>query len=423
MSVSYSLKTREVVTPLSNSSGKAWEVGLSNFPVLSGVTVFTIEFYDDSMRLPHWHPNCSELGYLLSGKLEIFLWRYTGEASKYTVTPGQCWFIPQGALHALINVSDVTAKMVIGFNTTAVQNIDLPVAFNGIPVPLRNAFTSPHSTLKDYKGTTVNPLFGVSPLKEVVKEEINSPYLIDMSRIAPLYNGQYGNVTWAIKDNWNILNDISIIRVILKPNTARDPIWYPDAGTLYVVTKGKATFKLIFPLPTGEYEFDASEYDYIYVPVGILHTFWNTTDKDFEVVGYFTKDNPLPEVSLLLSTGFFPLSIGDYGLVRYAGSTINPNSEPLVDLKKPLTTPYILSIGKIKGVVNGFLRYFNGSLFGSRVLPAKRTNPKSTIFKGKNPVDNNNDTSGKGLSLVKKPTASKSSFEVFQKVCNTPTGT
>jgi len=60
---------------------------------------------------------------------------------------------------------------------------------------------------------------------------------------------------------------------------------------------------------------------------------------------FFTNDNPLPEVSLLISTGFFPLEIADYGLVRFAGSTDKPNSEPLKDLKRPLTTPYILPIG------------------------------------------------------------------------------
>lgn len=107
-------------------NGVVWEVYPKNFPLIKGVTCFIIEIYDASMRLPHRHPNANELGYLISGKLEIYMRKYTGNASIFTVSPGMCWFIPIGTLHSLNNIGDTTAVMAIGFNNINAQNIDLP---------------------------------------------------------------------------------------------------------------------------------------------------------------------------------------------------------------------------------------------------------------------------------------------------------
>lgn len=49
-----------------NGSGQAQLVTQHNFPALKGVCSFIIEIWDESMRVPHWHPNCYELGYVSS---------------------------------------------------------------------------------------------------------------------------------------------------------------------------------------------------------------------------------------------------------------------------------------------------------------------------------------------------------------------
>jgi oxalate decarboxylase/phosphoglucose isomerase-like protein (cupin superfamily) len=53
------------------------------------------------MRLPHWHPNASELSYVKIGKVRNYIWLSPGETAVFTVSEGMCWFIPQGALHSL----------------------------------------------------------------------------------------------------------------------------------------------------------------------------------------------------------------------------------------------------------------------------------------------------------------------------------
>jgi oxalate decarboxylase len=293
----FHLKTTEIIKPRSvDQIGKAYVVDQSNFSTLSGVTCYTLEVWDQSMRLPHWHPNASELGYVISGTLEIMIWRTPGESAVFTITAGMCWFIPLGALHSLNNVGDKPAQLLVGFSSEFPGDMDLPVAWNGIPAPLRDAYTSPHQDLLQWQGVINNPLVGryknLPALQQVLTA---SPYGFDLAKVTPLFKDEkLGSVIWGVKSNWGILENISMLRAKLNPGVARDAIWYPDAGTLYTVAKGTAEFHLIMagqePKP-----FTINQFDYVFVPAGILHTFINTSKSDFEIVAFFTKADPQPE--------------------------------------------------------------------------------------------------------------------------------
>lgn len=275
----YLLRTKQVISPVAVPYvGAAHIVNKAIFPVLEGVTCYALEIWEECMRLPHWHPNASELGYVVSGAIEVIIWRSPGETSVFTLTEGMCWFIPQSALHSLNNIGREHAQLLVGFSAELPQHTDLPVAFNGIPAPIRNAYTSPHADLQQWTGPFVNPLVGRYSSLPMMHEVITgSPYAFDLAKVTPLFNDpEMGSVTWGVKSNWNILQNISMLRAHLKPGVVRDPIWYPDVGTLYVVAKGKGEFHLII----SEHEpegLPVQLYDYVFVPTGVLHTFINTS--------------------------------------------------------------------------------------------------------------------------------------------------
>lgn len=323
--------------------GSAWVVDKENFPALEGVTCYTLELWDESMRIPHWHPNAYELGYVISGTVEIIIWRSPGETAVFTLSTGMCWFIPQGALHSLNNIGEGKAQLLVAFSGDRPKDIDLPVAFNGIPVPLRNAYTSPHSDLKQWEGVVDNPLIGkFTPDPARRHQTSGSPYKFDLAQVTPLFNDiQMGSVVWGIKDNWNILKNISVLRAHLKPGVARDAIWYPDAGTLYVVSQGSGQFHIITPDQPPR-PFEVKRFDYIFVPTGTLHTFINNTSEDFEVIAFFNKDNPLPEVSLAVSTSFFPNSIRKQAMTEFGN--VHKSGDPLKDLKFTTVSPYLIRV-------------------------------------------------------------------------------
>lgn len=339
----YHLSLEDTVSPkIINHIGAAYVVDKDNFSALAGITCYTLEIWEECMRLPHWHPNAAELGYVVSGEIEIILWRSPGESAIFTLTAGMCWFIPQGALHSLNNIGRERAKLLVGFSNERPGDIDLPVAFNGIPAPVRDAYTSPHTDLKKWQGVVSNPLLGLCKVDQALHQVITgSPYGFDFAKVTPLFNDvNLGSVIWGVKSNWAILENISILRAHLKPGAARDAIWYPDAGTLYVVSQGSGTFHLTIanlnPLPI-----QVKQHDYIFVPEGILHTFINTsTAEDFEVIAFFTKADPQPEVSLSVATALFPNSVRKAALTEYG--EVRQSSDPLHHLNYTQASPYLL---------------------------------------------------------------------------------
>lgn len=341
---SFYLPTKKIITETTvKHSGSAYMVDRDNFPALENITSYALEIWEECMRLPHWHPNASEIGYVVSGKIEVMIWRSAGETAMFTVSAGMCWFIPQGALHSLNNVGKEKASLLVGFSSSKPGDIDLPVAFNGIPVAIRDAYTSPHSELRKWTGAATNPLLGAYTVNQDVNRiQTGSPYGFNLAATPALFDHpEMGSVVWAVKNNWDILKDISLLRARLKPKIARDPIWYPDAATLYVVTKGVADFHIIIsgmePTPLK-----VSHLDYIYVPVGVLHTFINHSDEDFEIVAFFPNANPLPEVSLSVATGFFPHEVSNAALTKFSGEKFS--GEPLKDLHNTTVTPYLLRV-------------------------------------------------------------------------------
>lgn len=338
------LPTKKIIPEVTiNDVGSAYIVSKNNFSALDGITSYALELWEECMRLPHWHPNAAELGYVVSGAIEVLIWRSPGETAMLTLSAGMCWFIPQGALHSLNNIGKEKAVLIVGFSSSDPKHVDLPVAFNGIPVVIRDVYTSPHAALREWTGTISNPLFGAYPVDADVNKIITaSPYGFNLAATPPLFSDpKMGSVIWAIKDNWSILEKISLLRAQLKQNVARDPIWYPDTATLYVVTRGQAEFNIIIsgiePIP-----FTVGYLDYIFVPVGVLHTFINTSAEDFEVIAFFPNTNPLPEVSLSVATGFFPKTIRNAALTKFGGKKLS--GEPLQQLNNTVVSPYLLRI-------------------------------------------------------------------------------
>ena len=336
------------------------------FPALAGhgLSGLHVEVCDDAQRIPHWH-DCNEIGYMVSGTLQLLLWRSPTEADVLLVPPGWLYYVPQGTLHSGNTVSDGEPCVIaIGFDKSDASTADLPVAFGGLPAPVRDAYTSPHAQLRAYVGPTSNPLFTRDPLHGHVLARAkqrhshrradddnpghNSKYRFDVNAARPLFRHRaLGSVVWAVSSNWHVLSEtraaLSFIRVVLRPGTVRDAIWWPDASVLYAVTRGRASITLVLP-GAQSMALDVDVTDRVLVPRGVLHTIAHAStggDQDLEVVGFFNTANPLPEVSLLAATNFFPKRIANASLA--AGTECKPR--PLVEALKPATTsPYILAV-------------------------------------------------------------------------------
>lgn len=344
----FHLRTHKIIRPfVAGKGGTEYIVSKDNFPILDGIACHTLELWEECMCIPHWHANASELGYVISGMIEVIVWRSPGESAVFTLGPGMCWFIPRGAMHSVNNVGTERAKLLISFSSDRPQRMDMPVAYHSLPAPVRDAFTAPHIQLREWEGVKENPLLGYCPIQMAIRAvTTGSPYGFDFAKVTPLFNDtELGSVAWGVKNNWNSLEDISVQRAHLKSGVSRDPIWYPDSGALYVITKGKGEFRLVM---TGQEPsvLEVEQYDYIFVPAGTLHTFSNTGKDDFEVVAFFSKASPQPEVSLSVATAFFPNTVRKAAMTQFVSE--HKPGDPLRDMNYKDVSPYLLKVVKEK---------------------------------------------------------------------------
>ncbi|MFN0212875.1 MAG: cupin domain-containing protein [Saprospiraceae bacterium] len=82
----YFLATTSVLKPfVVPGIATAYIVKKDNFPVITDATCYVLEMWKESMRITHWHPNSSELGYVIAGEIQIILWRSPGETAVFTI--------------------------------------------------------------------------------------------------------------------------------------------------------------------------------------------------------------------------------------------------------------------------------------------------------------------------------------------------
>lgn len=111
---------------------KGGTVKLSNvgmIPPLEGLAVYAVCLKKGGAREPHWHPNASELNYLLSGTARITLLSPDGDVDTFDMQPGDMSFLPRGYVHHIENTGNDDAHFAIFFNHVKPSDIGLSGCF------------------------------------------------------------------------------------------------------------------------------------------------------------------------------------------------------------------------------------------------------------------------------------------------------
>lgn len=111
--------------------GTIQEANQSTFPGLAGngLAVYLLVLEPGGVRIPHWHPDASELDYCLAGKARISLAFPSGEWQRFDLTPGQIAILPQGWFHSIENVGEEPMQMLVIFNNPAPNDIGISEGF------------------------------------------------------------------------------------------------------------------------------------------------------------------------------------------------------------------------------------------------------------------------------------------------------
>ncbi|HSS51129.1 MAG TPA: cupin domain-containing protein [Thermoanaerobaculia bacterium] len=115
--------------------GTIQEANQGNFSELAGndLAIYLLTLQPGAVRIPHWHPDASELDYCLSGKARIGLAFPDGEWERFDLETGQIAILPQGWFHYIENIGDDVLRMLVIFNNSSPNDIGISEGFQAIP--------------------------------------------------------------------------------------------------------------------------------------------------------------------------------------------------------------------------------------------------------------------------------------------------
>lgn len=117
------------------AGGTIQEANAETFPALAGngLSVYLLELAPGAIRIPHWHPNASEVDYVLAGTATVMVASTSGEWNTVTLGPGEITVIPMGWFHYIANTGEVPMRMLVIFGNEQPSDIGLSVGCQGIP--------------------------------------------------------------------------------------------------------------------------------------------------------------------------------------------------------------------------------------------------------------------------------------------------
>lgn len=95
------------------------------FPALRGMTMYSVHLKKGGLREPHWHPNATELNYVISGKVRIGILHADGTRETFDLEPGDTGFIPQGWFHYIENIHDGDTNIIVSFGSDQPEDVGI----------------------------------------------------------------------------------------------------------------------------------------------------------------------------------------------------------------------------------------------------------------------------------------------------------
>ncbi len=125
--------------------GTAKVINCHSFPILEDLALFSLRINGNAVREPHWHPNASELNYVLTGRARLIILSPNGEVDDFEIGPGEGSYIPRSYYHYIENIGSEELHMTVFFTNCAPNDLGIS------------------GSLSAYSNEVLASIFGVSP--------------------------------------------------------------------------------------------------------------------------------------------------------------------------------------------------------------------------------------------------------------------
>lgn len=260
-------------------------------PGFVNISFSALKLKSNGAQEPIWHPNAKKIGYCLQGKALISV-RSPGGVEAFTVEEGDVFFIPEGHIHSIENISSEENIINFAFNNIDPQVMCLSKALGSLS---DNVFTATFNTQSEFleglKKTKKSDLIKTLPSSKKISASISSRFKFNINSSSKPIQTKGGYLQLATKTNLPVLDGLGILRFGLNQKGNVEPHWHTNAGELVYIVKGQTRITVLDP--NGKVEvLEVNGGEGAFAPASHFHNIENIGSEEVEVIAFFSHAEP-----------------------------------------------------------------------------------------------------------------------------------
>src|SRR5271170_1467364 len=135
--------------------GNLTRVNANDMHRMKRLSIRRLRLSPRGIREPHWHTSANELGYCLRGDHLVTIAGNHSTRHSFTISPGEMFFVPSGALHHVENIGSEEGEIILGFSHERPEDFGLSGTLGSFTdAVLGNTFGLPASAFANVKRTS-----------------------------------------------------------------------------------------------------------------------------------------------------------------------------------------------------------------------------------------------------------------------------
>jgi oxalate decarboxylase len=292
--------------PVSFAAGTFRIASQEEMPRIEALSIHLVEIAPGGVREVHWHPNASEINYVLTGEGVVGVLSTSGENAISPVGPGTTTFIAQGDAHFIENTGSAPLTLLIGFSSPDPDHISLSQALPWVPATVV-------AQVLDLPPGALPPLpprgdLAIVPLAETTTATTDAPAPFS-APLDALPESAFGGGTVQVlrPDAIPSLAGMTMLRLVIDQGAVREPHWHGNAAEFNYCVQGTGQIGIVSP--SGEaWTFVVSAGDVAFIPTNWFHYIANVGEGPLELVAFFDDVAP-SRIDLSTMAEFFPSAV------------------------------------------------------------------------------------------------------------------
>lgn len=301
--------TRDSVFFRRNADNIIFQVTSSQLPVMKNIGLDNIFLSRDHILEPHWHPNASELDYVVSGEAIIsVLDPFTPQLLTYRVRPGDVVFIPLNWWHWIIAITEETHVVAVYDNENRQNVFGSDMLRKTPPEVFQLAYGVNAEELAKVlapitETVVIGPKSAKEPLRDMLREILipvnrrryrmwvggttSSPELFYHVSDNLVFERNPQNVLYeVISAQIPMMQDLSLGDLFLSKEHIREPHWHPNADELDFIISGEVIISILNPFTLKLQTYHVKPGQVTFLPKGWWHWITCVTEEAHLLVNF-----------------------------------------------------------------------------------------------------------------------------------------